>query len=245
MVTLHGEFVALIPQDDNSAYTIYDRDQKASVGEIAVKNSHLKMTGSFTDIQGQDALCSLIPDLFSQGLTDLELEAEDHFTPRVFSKSGSKWRLPKQLFQEKWLEDLTLLKATAAIFLRPNGEIMLAQRPYPKVMHGLWEFPGGKHEDGETSEQAMIRELQEEVGSTPTNMTHLMMVDRAFATMRLNMDVYIITKWKSEPEALEHSGLKWLQLCDIDISEMPCTNVVILDRFRDSLEQDNLLHQHM
>ena len=108
----------------------------------------------------------------------------------------------------------TIVEVAAAVMLRADGrEFLLAQRPEGKVYAGYWEFPGGKVEPGETVRQALIRELQEELGITVTACSPWL--TRVFtyphATVRLN--VWRVTAWEGEigiTAPLEHSAVEWL-----------------------------------
>ncbi len=107
-----------------------------------------------------------------------------------------------------------IVEVAAAIMLRADGrEFLLAQRPEGKVYAGYWEFPGGKVEPGETVRQALIRELQEELGITVTACSPWL--TRVFtyphATVRLNF--WRVTAWDGEigiTAPLEHSAVDWL-----------------------------------
>ncbi len=107
-----------------------------------------------------------------------------------------------------------VVEVAAAVMLRADGhEFLLAQRPEGKVYAGYWEFPGGKVEPGETVRQALIRELQEELGITVTACSPWL--TRVFtyphATVRLNF--WRVTAWDGEigiTAPLEHSAVDWL-----------------------------------
>lgn len=107
-----------------------------------------------------------------------------------------------------------IVEVAAAVMLRADGrEFLLAQRPEGKVYAGYWEFPGGKVEPGETVRQALIRELQEELGITVTACSPWL--TRVFtyphATVRLNF--WRVTAWDGEigiTAPLEHSAVDWL-----------------------------------
>jgi 8-oxo-dGTP diphosphatase len=110
----------------------------------------------------------------------------------------------------------TIVEVAAAVMLRAEGrEFLLAQRPEGKVYAGYWEFPGGKVEAGETVRQALIRELQEELGITVTACSPWL--TRVFtyphATVRLNF--WRVTAWEGEigiTAPLEHSAFDWLPI---------------------------------
>lgn len=106
-----------------------------------------------------------------------------------------------------------IVEVAAAVMLRANGrEFLLAQRPEDKVYAGYWEFPGGKVEPGETVRQALIRELQEELGITVTACSPWLTRQFTYphATVRLNF--WRVTAWDGEigiTAPLEHSAVEW------------------------------------
>ncbi len=109
-----------------------------------------------------------------------------------------------------------IVEVAAAVILRSNGqEFLLAQRPEGKVYHGYWEFPGGKVEPGESIHQALVRELQEELGITATACSPWLTRQFTYphATVRLNF--WRVTAWEGEigiTAPLEHSAVAW-QTC--------------------------------
>lgn len=110
-----------------------------------------------------------------------------------------------------------IVEVAAAVILRSDGqEFLLAQRPEGKVYAGYWEFPGGKVEPGETVREALVRELQEELGITATAATPWLTRQFTYphATVRLNF--WRVTAWEGEmgiTAPLEHSAIAW-QRCD-------------------------------
>jgi 8-oxo-dGTP diphosphatase len=110
-----------------------------------------------------------------------------------------------------------IVEVAAAVILREGGrEFLLAQRPEGKVYAGYWEFPGGKVEKGETVREALVRELQEELGITATAATPWLTRQFTYphATVRLNF--WRVTAWEGEigiTAPLEHSAVAWLR-CD-------------------------------
>ena len=99
-----------------------------------------------------------------------------------------------------------------AIIVR-NGRIMLAQRPPDKKLGGLWEFPGGKVEAGESSEDALHRELQEELGCSVRITQRLAPFVHEYGWGRIKLIPFVceIAEGSPEPHAHEHTALVWVE----------------------------------
>jgi 8-oxo-dGTP diphosphatase len=105
---------------------------------------------------------------------------------------------------------LTLVVAVALVDV--DGRVLIAQRPEGKALAGLWEFPGGKIETGERPEQAMIRELREELGievKAPC-LAPLTFASHAYDNFHLLMPLYICRRWDGFVQAQEGQALKWV-----------------------------------
>ena len=116
-----------------------------------------------------------------------------------------------------------LLPVVAAALVDADGRVLLQQRPAGKSLAGLWEFPGGKVESGETPEDALIRELEEELGIA---VPHACLAPAAFASAPLGdrhllLLLYIARKWVGVPRALEAAALKWVRPADMHALPMP------------------------
>ncbi len=116
-----------------------------------------------------------------------------------------------------------LLHVVAAALVDADGRVLVQQRPPGKPMAGLWEFPGGKVDAGETPEAALVRELDEELGIA---VTHACLAPAAFASETLGdrhliLLLYVARKWSGIPEARHASALKWVYPAHLHALEMP------------------------
>ncbi|MES1988903.1 MAG: Nudix family hydrolase [Pseudomonadota bacterium] len=129
--------------------------------------------------------------------------------------------------------------AAVGVIQREDGWVLLAERPVGKPWAGYWEFPGGKVEDGETPQQALKRELQEELGIEVTSLYPWLtrsfdyeakynaagQLDSPAKTVKLHF--FIITKWDGEPRSLENQLLIWQPPEKIEVSPMLPANAPI------------------
>ena len=108
---------------------------------------------------------------------------------------------------------MSLLLVVAVALVDADRRVLIAQRPQGKSMAGLWEFPGGKVEAGETPEAALIRELDEELGiQTKTAcLAPLSFASHSYENFHLLMPLYVCRKWQGIPQAKEHIALKWVR----------------------------------
>jgi len=106
-----------------------------------------------------------------------------------------------------------ILLVVACALVDADRRVLIAQRPEGKMFPGLWEFPGGKVEVGETPEAALIRELDEELGisTKAACLAPLTFVSHAYESFHLVMPLYVCRKWQGQPHAHEHVALKWVR----------------------------------
>jgi 8-oxo-dGTP diphosphatase len=100
----------------------------------------------------------------------------------------------------------------AVALLDADDRVLIAQRPEGKALAGLWEFPGGKIEPGERPEEALIRELREELDievKAPC-LAPLSFASHAYEAFHLLMPLYVCRKWQGFPRAREGQALKWV-----------------------------------
>ncbi len=108
---------------------------------------------------------------------------------------------------------MKLVLVAACALVDPDNRVLIAQRPPGKAMAGLWEFPGGKVEEGETPEACLIRELDEELGVTTWQscLAPLTFASHAYEDFHLLMPLYVCRKWEGPAVAREHTALKWVR----------------------------------
>ena len=108
---------------------------------------------------------------------------------------------------------MKLVSVAACALIDADGRVLLAQRPEGKSMAGLWEFPGGKIEAGETPEQSLIRELEEELGIVVKEacLAPLTFASHGYADFHLLMPLYVCRRWDGTVTAREGQGLAWVR----------------------------------
>jgi 8-oxo-dGTP diphosphatase len=108
---------------------------------------------------------------------------------------------------------MRLILVAAVALIDPDGRVLIAQRPEGKSLAGLWEFPGGKVEPGERPEQALVRELREElnIDVSESCLAPLTFASHAYDEFHLLMPLYVCRRWKGEVISNEGQALKWVR----------------------------------
>lgn len=130
-----------------------------------------------------------------------------------------------------------LLLVSACALIDPDGRILMCQRPQGKAHAGLWEFPGGKIEVGETPEEAIVRELREELGVEPCErcVQPFSFVSHAYDDFHLLMPLYLCRQWDGFVRPQEGQAVKWVfsdKLLDLNL--VPA-DVALAQELRDRL----------
>ncbi|MGP9805540.1 (deoxy)nucleoside triphosphate pyrophosphohydrolase [Paracoccus sp. NSM] len=123
---------------------------------------------------------------------------------------------------------------SAVALIDVDGRILLAQRPEGKSMAGLWEFPGGKVEPGETPEAALIRELHEELGidTWASCLAPLTFASHQYDSFHLLMPLFACRKWQGIPQPREGQRLAWVKAADLSNYPMPAADIPLIPVLR-------------
>jgi 8-oxo-dGTP diphosphatase len=123
-----------------------------------------------------------------------------------------------------------IVLVAACALIDADGRVLIAQRPAGKPMAGLWEFPGGKVENGEQPEQSLIRELKEELGIVvnETCLAPLTFASHAYADFHLLMPLYVCRRWEGQVTAAEGQKLAWVKPNRLPDYQMPPADVPLI-----------------
>ena len=132
---------------------------------------------------------------------------------------------------------MRLVLVAAVALIDADGRVLLARRPEGKSMAGLWEFPGGKVEPGETPEAALIRELHEELGidTWASCLAPLSFASHGYPDFHLLMPLFACRRWQGTPQSREGQALKWVRPESLRDYPMPPADLPLIPILRDWL----------
>jgi 8-oxo-dGTP diphosphatase len=132
---------------------------------------------------------------------------------------------------------LKIVLVAACALVDVDGRVLLARRPPGRSMAGLWEFPGGKVEEGERPEEALIREMSEELGIIIAEacLAPLTFASHTYETFHLLMPLYVCRRWQGVATALEGQELAWVRPNRLGDYPMPPADVPLTAMLRDLL----------
>jgi 8-oxo-dGTP diphosphatase len=130
-----------------------------------------------------------------------------------------------------------MLLVVAVALIDADGRVLIARRPEGKALAGLWEFPGGKIVDGERPEEALIRELREELSIEvkAACLAPLTFASHAYADFHLLMPLYVCRRWEGFVQPLEGQALKWVRPKDLRAYPMPPADAPLIPHIIDLL----------
>lgn len=130
-----------------------------------------------------------------------------------------------------------LLLVVAAALIDVDGRVLVSRRPDGKSLAGLWEFPGGKLEPGERPEEALIRELAEELGIVVTEpcLAPLTFASHAYPDMHLLMPLYVCRRWTGFAQGNEGQALRWISPAALRDIAMPPADAPLIPALIDLL----------
>ena len=204
-----------------------------------------------------EAVRRLVRSVFQTGLAD-EIHAgvlpENAASLRVLEKTGfvslgigpstqggrcvgrivDNLLLTRADWEARWAARPQVLVAAAAL-IDADGRVLMATRPPGKSMAGLWEFPGGKINPGETAEAALVRELAEELGIDVAEscLAPLTFASHDYDTFYLLMPLFAIRTWRGQVSAREGQGLRWVRSADMGSLPMPPADLPLIPMLRD------------
>ena len=130
-----------------------------------------------------------------------------------------------------------MVLVAACAMIDADGRVLICKRPQGKQLAGLWEFPGGKVESGETPEECLIRELEEELGVNVTAacLAPFVFTSHAYESFHLLMPLYLCRRWDGFVSAREHEALAWVRPEKLSDYPMPPADVPLVAWLRDLL----------
>lgn len=130
-----------------------------------------------------------------------------------------------------------IVLVAACALIDADGRILLAQRPKGKSMEGLWEFPGGKVEPGETPEETLVRELREELAieTRVACLAPLTFASHAYPAFHLLMPLYVCRRFEGTPRGVEGQALKWVRPQALRDYPMPPADEPLIPMLQDLL----------
>ena len=118
----------------------------------------------------------------------------------------------------------------AAALVDVDGRVLIGKRPHGKSLEGLWEFPGGKVDIGETPEGCLIRELQEELGIKVTEacLAPFVFTSHGYDSFHLLMPLYLCRRWEGIATAREHEAIAWVKPSKLSDYPMPPADIPLV-----------------
>jgi 8-oxo-dGTP diphosphatase len=133
------------------------------------------------------------------------------------------------------MSEKPILLVAAAALIDTDGRVLICQRPEGKQLAGLWEFPGGKVEPGETPEACLIRELNEELGIVVAQscLAPFVFASHSYEGFHLLMPLYLLRRWEGSVVNREHKAMAWVKPARLGDYPMPPADAPLVAWLRD------------
>lgn len=125
---------------------------------------------------------------------------------------------------------IRMVLVVACALLDEKGRVLMAERPAGKELAGLWEFPGGKVETGERPEEALVRELREELGveTDPADLKPFAFASHGYEELHLLMPLFVCRVWRGDPAPMEGQKIAWTPVNELDALEVPPADIPLV-----------------
>lgn len=124
------------------------------------------------------------------------------------------------------------IHVVAGVIANDAGDVLLALRPKHKHKGGLWEFPGGKVEQGESPRAALARELEEEIALTVEQAEPFLLIDHDYGDKQVTLDVWRVTRFSGTPHGREGQEIAWVPVAELAGYRFPEANAAIVAALR-------------
>lgn len=124
------------------------------------------------------------------------------------------------------------VEVAAGVLCNAQGQVLVSQRHATAHLPGTWEFPGGKLEPGETPQQALLRELNEELGVEVLAAQPLITITHRYSEKTVRLHVFDVLRWQGEPQSCEQQALQWVSDSQLQGLDMPAADTPILKALR-------------
>ena len=133
------------------------------------------------------------------------------------------------------ISELTARKVhvAAGLLIDAEGRLLITDRSQAGAMQEFWEFPGGKLAAGESAEEALRRELAEELGIEITSCDHFHSLEHDYPEMRVAIEFFVVRSWQGTPSGIEGQALQWLRPAEISPGQLLPADAPVLDLLKE------------
>ncbi|MEO1147025.1 MAG: A/G-specific adenine glycosylase [Cyanobacteria bacterium J06638_22] len=261
MIQHHGEFPHTLPEvialpgigrttaggilsaAFNQPISILDGNVKRVLTRLIASKRPVRKASKLLWQVSDQVLDPVQPGAFNQALMDLGATV---CLPRNPNCGACPWSDICRAFQQNMQNELPMREEKApiphksigvAVVWNEVGQILIDRRPPSGLLGGLWEFPGGKIEPGETVEDCIRREIKEELGIEVEVGDRLISLDHAYSHFRVTLNVHHCRHLSGEPQPIECDEIRWVSLDELDQYPFPAANVQIIDALKQAAAQ--------